>query len=41
MLLLPCKGAARKVPGKRHAEEKGREMRGKTRDNKSRMVEEQ
>lgn len=42
MMLFQCKGAARKVPGKRGTEKKGRKMRGRTRERKelSRMVEE-
>lgn len=42
MMLFQCKGAARKMPGKRQTEKKGREMRGRTWERKelSRMVEE-
>lgn len=42
MMLFQCKGAARKVSGKRQAEKKGKEMRGRTKERNelSRMVEE-
>lgn len=41
MMLFQWKGVARKVPGKRETEKKGREMTGRPRERKelSRMVE--